>query len=125
MDKVKAVARQRLDEIQPIKDGFLAGSVMLDDYRAKLSLPPLPNDAGQIFLWPQGMHPVSVARIKEMLNVPLPGSEEALQLQADYSAPSAPTGPANPETNRPTDAASNRGNNSSTGSRGGSNQATG
>jgi hypothetical protein len=51
--QVKALAAQVKEQTQPIKDGFAAGAVLLDEYRMKvLGLPELPNGLGQVLFVP-------------------------------------------------------------------------
>ncbi|GEM_PF-2675140 len=52
---VKALAGQRLEAMQPIKEGFAAGIVMVNQYREKLSLPSLPPEYGEVFYIPNSV----------------------------------------------------------------------
>lgn len=59
LTKVRALAEHLVDELQPIAEGYKAGAVMVDEYRAALHLPPLPNGAGQAFVLPANVQVVA------------------------------------------------------------------
>lgn len=51
--QVKALAEQSKTQLQPIKEGFVAGAVTIDEYRVRvLGLPELPNGLGAVLLIP-------------------------------------------------------------------------
>jgi HK97 family phage portal protein len=64
--KVKALAEHSKQQLQPIHDGFVAGGVLVDEYRMLyLNLPPLPNGAGQVVMVPNTSTPTVPATLLE------------------------------------------------------------
>lgn len=59
--QVTALQEQSRFEVLPIKEGFMAGAVTIDEYRTHvLSLPPLPDAQGAFVLVPVNFVPVPV-----------------------------------------------------------------
>jgi HK97 family phage portal protein len=52
---VRALAGQKIERLQPIKDGFASGVVMLNDYRQALGLDPLDPELGEVLYIPNNV----------------------------------------------------------------------
>ncbi len=71
---VRALAGQRVEQIQPIKDAFAASAATRNEYRAALGLEPDPN--GDVYLVPTTMS--EVRKLAEVRPEPEPAIPEAV-----------------------------------------------
>jgi HK97 family phage portal protein len=90
---VRALASHRIEQMQPVIDAFKAGALMVDDYRKALSLDPLPNGQGQVFLVPSNV------TIKAKLEESAPPQ----MLPAPTDAPTLPPGKPDDEDSKEDD----------------------
>lgn len=83
---VRALASQKIEKLEPIKDAFVAGAVTRNQYLHALGLEPLPPAEGDVFLVPNSVAVVAATdearRIREARQPQLSAPDRILALPA-------------------------------------------